>query len=521
MITTIMLWFLSGALVSLPLLKWGQQEGRRTVSDIFTWGTLPLVIGVSAALGGWRAIVFFFAWYSFIIGFVLRRFSKRSRRAVSDIKYYMRWFRYWLYQLIILAIIFDADVGMEAAIALLAALVGLVSVPWAYGVYLELRERIRHWQARHRFLCPHCLRFSGFHFACRDCGKKVVSFIVHTEGDYVNTCPHCQAHLFSRDGVVGHGVRAYCEECNGTCDRSVHHERQIRALATLLPTDAKSLCYDDGVCLTYLLNLSALTDTVPLDLSTHALSEVEFIWLDTAGKESHGLALEVGQAADRLMRQFGLTEAQQQALTVCVPQAALDPIVEKVLMTRFGTIKCGVAPSNLPCDESSEEIVSPKEGIGHYSTVSGLIAMLKNRSSKEWEKAVDELVEIGQAAVPALIAALKDRRNHVFQGAAEALGRIRHQSAVPALIPVLKSDSRVRRRKAAEVLGGIGDNSAVPALLEALEDNSVREHAAVALGRIGDPSAVAALKEADGKYHRSGFCSLCEALHRLGVKEQA
>jgi HEAT repeat protein len=53
-----------------------------------------------------------------------------------------------------------------------------------------------------------------------------------------------------------------------------------------------------------------------------------------------------------------------------------------------------------------------------------------------------------------------------------------------------------------------------------MSNSSVREQAAVALGRIGDPSAVQALKEADSKYHRSGFCSLCEALHRLEVKGQ-
>jgi hypothetical protein len=78
-------------------------------------------------------------------------------------------------------------------------------------------------------------------------------------------CPRCQRSLLSADGD---GVRAYCKQCKGNCDRAIYHQRQVRVLATLRPADSQSLyraisgqeyqpqggkgyVYDDGVRLAY------------------------------------------------------------------------------------------------------------------------------------------------------------------------------------------------------------------------------------------------------------------------------
>jgi hypothetical protein len=248
--------------------------------------------------------------------------------------------------------------------AYLAAIAGIVGAAWAHGAYAASRERTRHRSSDHRFLCPGCLHFGDFDFACGACGKRVEAFLVHTSGAYVNDCPHCHAHLLSRDGSDGRGVQAHCERCQGNCDRAVHHKRQVRVLATLLPADFTSLCQtigaqekqaqggigyacdDDGVRLTYLLNLNSLTDASRSLPDAHALWEVECIWLDASGDDRQKLALDLGKAADQFIRRADLTDQQRQALTVCVPQVTLDPVVQRVLETRFGAIKYGVAATD-------------------------------------------------------------------------------------------------------------------------------------------------------------------------------
>jgi hypothetical protein len=258
--------------------------------------------------------------------------------------------------------------------AYLSAIASMVGVAWAHGSCVARRDRAYHHRARHRFLCPHCLHFGGFHFACGACGKKVGAFLVHTDGVYVNDCRRCHALLLSRDGQDGRGVQAYCKRkrCKGSCDRAVHHQRQVRVLATLLPADFSSFCRaigaegrkakgeeqtgkdmgyvyaDDGARLAYVLNLSDLTDAARKLPSRHALWAVESIWLD--GEKAEPLAL--GQAVDQFIRQVGLTERQRRRLTVCVRvnQDGLDPAAQNLLAARFGTVRYGVAAEDFLCD---------------------------------------------------------------------------------------------------------------------------------------------------------------------------
>src|SRR4051794_32022064 len=57
----------------------------------------------------------------------------------------------------------------EVAAAALVVLGSFAAVAWAHGALLAWGERIRRFESRERFLCPHCLRFGGFHLACGTC----------------------------------------------------------------------------------------------------------------------------------------------------------------------------------------------------------------------------------------------------------------------------------------------------------------------------------------------------------------
>lgn len=333
--------------------------------------------------------------------------------------------RWWLPVLTLLVAGFGlwGERGLRLAsigtVAYLAVIAGIIGTAWAHGTWAAFRQRLRRRAARHRFLCPHCLHFGDFQFSCGACGEKVEAFLVHTNGAYVNDCSNCHQPLFSRDGQDGWGVRAHCQQCRGNCNRVTHHEHQIRVRATLLPDDFAVLCRtvgaperqaqdrvrytyaDDGARLTYILDLSTVTETlrslpathalwdvepawpeaannllrlaselrrvtdrlatktIVTELSlnastdepralanTHALGDGESIWLDASRADPQELALQIAQAADRFIREAGLTERQRRALTVCVPQAVLHPAVQHALETRFGAIKYGVAATD-------------------------------------------------------------------------------------------------------------------------------------------------------------------------------
>jgi len=285
--------------------------------------------------------------------------------------------------------------GLGAA-AYIAAIVSMIGAAWGHGAYVALRESARHHSSCHRFLCPDCLHFGGFDFGCGACGKKVEAFLVHTNGAYINDCPHCRARLFTRDGLNGRSVRTYCEHCKSNRDCATHHYRRVFVMATLLPADFATICQtigaqersaqgrisydcdddgvrhyfqlapvtgngvsyardDDGVRLTYLLNLESLTDTARALPDTHALWELKSIWLDAAGNEIE-VALKMGEAADRFDRQTGLAKT----LTVCVPQIELGDAVKNVLETRFKGIEYEVAAADF-LDGRNTMLAAPKK----------------------------------------------------------------------------------------------------------------------------------------------------------------
>ena len=119
---------------------------------------------------------------------------------------------------------------------------------------------------------------------------------------------------------------------------------------------------------------------------------------------------------------------------------------------------------------------------------------LRSPDPKTVDRAVRELVEMGEAAVPSLILALKDPEVRVRSAAAAALWGLgpKARGAVYALAEALGDSDNGVRLGVAMALEGVGPaaSPAVPALARAVRDRdgNVRLWAAKALGRIGPPA---------------------------------
>lgn len=136
-----------------------------------------------------------------------------------------------------------------------------------------------------------------------------------------------------------------------------------------------------------------------------------------------------------------------------------------------------------------------------------------------WEAILVDLVEMGPAAVPALVAALEDPEPEVRFRAAIVLLNTPAPAAVPALMACLDDKNETVRFVAASALGEIGDRRATAALLSALAagDPNVVEPAIRSLGALGDPAAIPALVKVLEQDHYSGPLSACAAAALWGV----
>lgn len=126
-----------------------------------------------------------------------------------------------------------------------------------------------------------------------------------------------------------------------------------------------------------------------------------------------------------------------------------------------------------------------------------LLAELRSRDNWASPRIAELLVSFGEAAGPALVAALGDEANaNVRAWAAQTLGRIRALAAEAPLLQRLRDRSEQVRMSAAEALGNLALKSSVDELMYvALHDPvaPVRAEAARALGRLGDPAALDSL----------------------------
>jgi HEAT repeat protein len=126
------------------------------------------------------------------------------------------------------------------------------------------------------------------------------------------------------------------------------------------------------------------------------------------------------------------------------------------------------------------------------------------------------IAALGEGALPALIAALKDPDEEIRVVAAKALTQIPGTKTTLALVGGLHDESSSVRMAIAESLGTLRDRSAVPALLQQLQtdlDMGVRYACLTSLGMIGDPAASATLvkytSDKDGPTRLWAMDALC------------
>lgn len=146
----------------------------------------------------------------------------------------------------------------------------------------------------------------------------------------------------------------------------------------------------------------------------------------------------------------------------------------------------------------------------------------KGKRMPERLGAATSLARLG--AVEPLMEALGADEVRIRLQAGRALAEV-GSAAVPALVKALKDGPLVRRRFAAFALAKLGTDAseAAPALMKALSDESpeVRRNAAEALGRIGAPESAAALVKALKDEAREVRQCAAEALARLNVEDEA
>ena len=120
----------------------------------------------------------------------------------------------------------------------------------------------------------------------------------------------------------------------------------------------------------------------------------------------------------------------------------------------------------------------------------GLAETLRELEDEIRDRAAVALRQLGDSALPTLLALLRDPNWRVRRGAAWALGEKRDPAAVPALVDALYDDDHLVSAEAAAALGQLRSAAAIPWLKEAIShDNArVRQAAARALGWIGTPA---------------------------------
>src|SRR2546426_1123866 len=128
--------------------------------------------------------------------------------------------------------------------------------------------------------------------------------------------------------------------------------------------------------------------------------------------------------------------------------------------------------------------------IGGPRVIEALIPMLGDTIKECRDGAVEDFVTICTPGVERLIAALRDGRWRVREGAAKALGLLKDKRAVDPLIAALRDRDGSVRTIAAEALGRIGDPKATKGLMALFKDTSklVRVAATIALTQIGEPT---------------------------------
>ena len=129
---------------------------------------------------------------------------------------------------------------------------------------------------------------------------------------------------------------------------------------------------------------------------------------------------------------------------------------------------------NAAAENLSASKANPKE-------IASLIEKLKTNDERELDAAIEKLGEIGEPAIPALMAALQDKNLLVRRSAAEVLKQI-GRPAILALAKALKNSDANVRVNTASALGRIGTEAktVVPQLVSLLKDSNARVRSSAA-----------------------------------------
>src|SRR6267142_4009788 len=96
--------------------------------------------------------------------------------------------------------------------------------------------------------------------------------------------------------------------------------------------------------------------------------------------------------------------------------------------------------------------------------------MLQLRNDEFKDDAINALDELGQAALPRLVKALKDKDENVRKQAVKALGLIKHANAIDPLIDMLADSDWFTRLTSAAALEAIGDDRGRDAIKPLMKD---------------------------------------------------
>jgi HEAT repeat protein len=186
------------------------------------------------------------------------------------------------------------------------------------------------------------------------------------------------------------------------------------------------------------------------------------------------------------------------------------------------TILAAVLLTACQAGEVSLGELARRAGEGDAKATGELITLMGAGDRAQADGAYQAVVDLGEAAIPYLVKALRENNGPVVEASAAALGSIGDPSAIQSLVAAMAPD-RPRRYAAAWALGEIasGDTAEALAAILADEDANLRKSAVRALVKIGQESEAVVLDHLEaaqgGPGQRASIMVLGELRSRRAV----